>query len=191
MKLTASEILSLLVFDHLKHILTLIIDKSLSCLLMKPEALEAMMPSNHHHHSGGNHRDNPASLVAVPVCFFAEAVKSQLHVMPYTSFLNNKSNDHQGSNLSNNNKVDCVCIVCLNRIELSHEVRVPSNCSHVFHKECLDVWVDQGQGTCPLCRAKLILPITQNHDDHQAGDPYRRERMIYLFGEDYLFGDDE
>ncbi|KAJ4777190.1 RING zinc finger protein-like [Rhynchospora pubera] len=35
--------------------------------------------------------------------------------------------------------------------------RKHGNCSHLFHKECIDNWVDLGKVTCPLCRA-LLLP---------------------------------
>ncbi|RXH95863.1 hypothetical protein DVH24_008363 [Malus domestica] len=36
--------------------------------------------------------------------------------------------------------------------------RKQCNCGHVFHWECLDSWVDQGQATCPLSRAMLFPP---------------------------------
>ncbi|KAJ4803694.1 RING-H2 finger protein ATL13 [Rhynchospora pubera] len=50
-----------------------------------------------------------------------------------------------------------VCAVCLGQLSSSHEVRELGNCSHLFHKECIDKWVDLGKVTCPLCRA-LLLP---------------------------------
>lgn len=48
------------------------------------------------------------------------------------------------------------CCICLESLERSHEVRELFNCDHVFHRGCLDSWVDQGQVTCPLCRSMLF-----------------------------------
>nr|CAD1831114.1 unnamed protein product [Ananas comosus var. bracteatus] len=46
----------------------------------------------------------------------------------------------------------------LGDLELEHEVRELGNCSHAFHKGCIDKWVEIGHATCPLCRA-LLWPI--------------------------------
>ncbi|KAJ4799770.1 RING/U-box superfamily protein [Rhynchospora pubera] len=55
------------------------------------------------------------------------------------------------------NKAEAVCCaVCLYDIEGREEVRRLSNCCHVFHRGCLDRWMEHDQHTCPLCRAKLI-----------------------------------
>ena len=71
-------------------------------------------------------------------------------------------------------------------------MRELGNCCHVFHKECIDAWMDQGQATCPLCRSKLMPAGDDEHGRNEliknGGDPWRRERMIYLFGEDYVMG---
>ncbi|KAM0888359.1 hypothetical protein ACQ4PT_028405 [Festuca glaucescens] len=48
------------------------------------------------------------------------------------------------------------CAVCLSGIGGRDEVRRLSNCRHVFHKGCLDRWMEHDQRTCPLCRAPLI-----------------------------------
>ncbi|KAF8033359.1 hypothetical protein BT93_D2077 [Corymbia citriodora subsp. variegata] len=53
-----------------------------------------------------------------------------------------------------------VCAVCLSGIEGRHEVRELLNCSHVFHRECLDRWVEENQVTCPLCRCLLFPAAT-------------------------------
>lgn len=177
---------NLSLFSHLKHILVLIFSHIF--LLDSP-------PSDHDH-DHGHHDDHheydyrgvlpsPPSLVVVPVLFLAETVKRQLPVMSYNRFLEKRqpaSDDHHDE-VSMNDKDECV--VCMNPIELDDEVRVPNNCCHVFHRECLDGWVDQGQPTCPLCRSKLVA-TSKNHDDDQ-GDPWRMERMIYIYGDDVYF----
>lgn len=48
------------------------------------------------------------------------------------------------------------CAVCLSAIGGRDEVRRLSNCRHVFHRACLDRWMEHDQRTCPLCRAPLI-----------------------------------
>ncbi|CAN4124713.1 unnamed protein product [Withania somnifera] len=34
------------------------------------------------------------------------------------------------------------------------------NCDHLFHRACLDRWMNCGRMTCPLCRNHLIKPNT-------------------------------
>ena len=143
------------------------------------------------------HDDRPSpSLVAVPVFFLAESIKKGLPLMSYSSFVEKTTTIWRSSSSSSGNGKEIsttdgvISAVCMHEIEGSQKVRVPFNCCHVFHRECLDVWVDQGQATCPLCRSKLFPPLSQNHnlDEFRSEcDPWRRERMIYLFGEDYLF----
>uniref|UniRef100_A0A0D3FZB0 RING-type domain-containing protein n=1 Tax=Oryza barthii TaxID=65489 RepID=A0A0D3FZB0_9ORYZ len=42
-------------------------------------------------------------------------------------------------------------------VRFDDEVRRLSNCRHVFHRGCLDRWIEHDdQRTCPLCRAPLI-----------------------------------
>lgn len=48
------------------------------------------------------------------------------------------------------------CAVCLYEIEPWEEVRRLSNCRHVFHRCCLDRWMQHDQRICPLCRTPLI-----------------------------------
>ncbi|KAG6529797.1 hypothetical protein ZIOFF_012011 [Zingiber officinale] len=56
-----------------------------------------------------------------------------------------------------------LCAVCLAALEPRHEVRHLGNCAHVFHKACIDKWVDVGQVTCPLCRALLLPGPPRSH----------------------------
>lgn len=80
------------------------------------------------------------------------------------------------------------CAVCLDKLEGRQEVRELLNCRHVYHRHCLDAWVEKGHLTCPICRARLLAG-----EDHLENgevvprDPWRSERMMYLFGEDVLF----
>ncbi|KAJ3692595.1 hypothetical protein LUZ60_011690 [Juncus effusus] len=49
-----------------------------------------------------------------------------------------------------------VCAVCLGQLKAREEVRELGNCSHLFHKDCIDKWIDLGKISCPLCRASLL-----------------------------------
>lgn len=47
------------------------------------------------------------------------------------------------------------CVFCLCDIEEGEEVR-ELRCRHVFHRFCLDRWLEFGNDTCPLCRVPLV-----------------------------------
>ncbi|GKU96776.1 hypothetical protein SLE2022_028870 [Rubroshorea leprosula] len=48
------------------------------------------------------------------------------------------------------------CAVCLYEFEAGEEIRWLKNCRHVFHRACLDRWMDHDQKTCPLCRTSFV-----------------------------------
>jgi hypothetical protein len=122
------------------------------------------------------YRPSP-SLVPVPSHLADESIKTQLPIVWYGDSLERRGGGFVG-------KDSVVCVVCMNNMESGDEVRELCNYCHVFHKECLDVWIGKGQVTCPLCRSKLS-PI-QREELLLGVDPWRRERMVYLFGEDYV-----
>lgn len=49
------------------------------------------------------------------------------------------------------------CIVCLSTLKGGEEVR-KLDCRHVFHKQCLEGWIQHLNFNCPLCRSPLIAP---------------------------------
>lgn len=134
---------------------------------------------------GCRHRDyqvesRPSpSLVPVPVFSMVQSLKNQLPVMQYSCFVKRKS----GACVVDD---PTCCIVCMNFVDRSHEVRELGSCYHVFHRDCLDAWIDHGNITCPLCKSKL-LPA-QGNSSRFGSDPWRKERMIYLFGDDEMMG---
>ncbi|XP_027364406.1 RING-H2 finger protein ATL1-like [Abrus precatorius] len=50
----------------------------------------------------------------------------------------------------------CECAICLNEFQEDEKLRVIPNCSHVFHIDCIDVWL-QNNVHCPLCRRNVSL----------------------------------
>ncbi|RWV77851.1 hypothetical protein GW17_00061267 [Ensete ventricosum] len=81
----------------------------------------------------------------------SSSIKKQLRVVEFGS-LSRRWQVHQ----------DPTCVICLGELEATHKVRELGNCGHSFHLECMDRWVDVGQTTCPLCRARL-LPSVAKH----------------------------
>ncbi|XP_052199751.1 E3 ubiquitin-protein ligase RHA2A-like [Diospyros lotus] len=52
-------------------------------------------------------------------------------------------------------EVPPACVVCLSALGEGEQVRrLP--CRHVFHKGCLDGWLDHLNFSCPLCRSPLV-----------------------------------
>lgn len=47
------------------------------------------------------------------------------------------------------------CAVCLNEFEDNEKLRLIPKCDHVFHADCIDVWL-VSHSTCPVCRANLV-----------------------------------
>lgn len=49
------------------------------------------------------------------------------------------------------------CAVCLSEFAERERVRLLPNCSHAFHIDCIDTWL-QGSARCPFCRSDVTLP---------------------------------
>lgn len=79
---------------------------------------------------------------------------------------------------------DHICAVCLSRLEEEEEIRELCNCFHVFHRNCLDKWVDCHQTTCPLCRSSLVPERVL--DKEVNNESWVVDRIAYLFGEDLV-----
>ncbi|ONK68902.1 uncharacterized protein A4U43_C05F17230 [Asparagus officinalis] len=46
------------------------------------------------------------------------------------------------------------CPICLSAVEEEEMVRVLPNCKHLFHVECVDMWL-HSHTTCPVCRSTV------------------------------------
>lgn len=118
------------------------------------------------------HRPSPL-LVPVPLHFIVESIKE--HLIEF-------KHDHNLARKLESNDNDCAVCLTIMVMEECDEVRGLPNCSHVFHKDCIDAWIDKCKTTCPVCRSDLLPG--QGEKFICGGDPWRRERMIYLYGED-------
>lgn len=69
------------------------------------------------------------------------------------------------------------CAICLAEFEDDDPLRLLTICYHVFHQECIDLWL-KSHKTCPVCRTDLALPketlekaqILLDHNNNANGD---------------------
>ncbi|KAG9134083.1 hypothetical protein Leryth_004784 [Lithospermum erythrorhizon] len=59
------------------------------------------------------------------------------------------------------------CAVCLYEFRGDEEIRILKNCQHIFHKKCIDCWMDHDRRTCPLCRKSLVPVDLQDEYNHR------------------------
>ncbi|KAJ9154178.1 hypothetical protein P3X46_027541 [Hevea brasiliensis] len=84
----------------------------------------------------------------------------------------------------------CECAVCLNEFEEDEKLRIIPNCRHVFHIDCIDVWL-QNNANCPLCR-NSISTTTRFPTDHVIApssspqDPNPYSESVIGGDEDYV-----
>ncbi|XP_050203552.1 uncharacterized protein LOC126653657 [Mercurialis annua] len=123
---------------------------------------------NHQEHVEDNLRP-PPSMVPVP---YMSNVVSKLIKKKLPVTISEVDEDDNG------------CAICLNCIEKKQEIRLLGNCRHLYHKDCIDKWIDCGHGSCPLCRLKLLPADEVDSVRDEQRDPWREERIAYLFGED-------
>ncbi|KAL6548011.1 hypothetical protein OROMI_009277 [Orobanche minor] len=50
------------------------------------------------------------------------------------------------------------CAICLVEFEGSNLLRLLTICYHVYHQECIDLWLESHK-TCPVCRRNLDSPV--------------------------------
>lgn len=78
------------------------------------------------------------------------------------------------------------CAVCIQEFAAREDVRKLSNCRHVFHKCCIDPWVELGRTTCPLCRTPFVLEDTKDYVDGSSSVMSLPPTIsYYYYDEDY------
>ncbi|KAK8588371.1 hypothetical protein V6N12_022817 [Hibiscus sabdariffa] len=76
------------------------------------------------------------------------------------------------------------CVVCLNEFQEHDMLRVLPKCSHAFHLDCIDIWL-QGNANCPLCRTSIsgnsrypMNHIIAPNSSPQDSQPYGTDSLI-------------
>ncbi|XP_057463808.1 brassinosteroid-responsive RING protein 1-like [Actinidia eriantha] len=88
--------------------------------------------------------------VSTPMSMCKASIKKRLPVVSYQTFL--------GRHMIQEAE-DIDCAVCLNELQKCNKIRELSSCSHVFHRECLDNWVDEDVDLCFYQKRKRTKPV--------------------------------
>uniref|UniRef100_A0A914I1K8 RING-type domain-containing protein n=1 Tax=Globodera rostochiensis TaxID=31243 RepID=A0A914I1K8_GLORO len=64
------------------------------------------------------------------------------------------------------------CAICLGPIDIGTQIRPLPSCEHIFHNNCIEVWLQGMHNTCPICRQEIIQlsaarPQNQNGVENQ------------------------
>ncbi|CAD6341412.1 unnamed protein product [Miscanthus lutarioriparius] len=78
------------------------------------------------------------------------------------------------------------CAVCLGVLDEGQMVRQLPGCKHVFHQECIDVWL-ASRASCPVCRGKAEPPAPARAEDDRAAAASTPARVAAV----EMFGDEE
>lgn len=86
-------------------------------------------------------------------------------------------------NLAGDSPPSAGCAVCLNEFTVEEEIRCMANCRHIFHRACVDRWIDHDQKTCPLCRTHFV-PYNKMEDyNHRLWSSASESEDVSLFSQ--------
>ncbi|KEH38004.1 putative transcription factor C2H2 family [Medicago truncatula] len=63
-------------------------------------------------------------------------------------------------------KTTLECAICLNEFQHNDKIRLLPKCYHVFHRDCIDVWL-LSHMNCPICRSKLIPNVPESEQQQE------------------------
>ncbi|XP_037426498.1 RING-H2 finger protein ATL1-like [Triticum dicoccoides] len=75
------------------------------------------------------------------------------------------------------------CAVCLSEFAERERVRLLPGCSHAFHIDCIDTWL-QGSARCPFCRRDVTLPAPHPQYHRPPPSCRRRDEQLPTSGND-------
>ncbi|XP_055831231.1 RING-H2 finger protein ATL16-like [Solanum dulcamara] len=65
-----------------------------------------------------------------------------------------KKREEKDASFEEKTRSSCECAVCLNDFQENEKLRIIPSCAHIFHIDCIDVWL-QNNANCPLCRTNI------------------------------------
>lgn len=78
-----------------------------------------------------------------------DTVNIDLNRIKYDTFINN--NHPTRINIPTYHEE---CSICLEKFNQNDEIAA-LNCNHIYHFNCISLWINHGQITCPICRAQI------------------------------------
>ncbi|KAF4357983.1 hypothetical protein F8388_008491 [Cannabis sativa] len=75
------------------------------------------------------------------------------------------------------------CAICLVEFENDSLLRLLTVCYHVFHQECVDLWLESHK-TCPVCRRELDSAPLAIKPTEQSPDPIPPPLPILILSEE-------
>lgn len=66
------------------------------------------------------------------------------------------------------------CAICLMEFEDDSMLRLLTDCCHVFHQECIDLWLSSNK-TCPVCRKDLDSPAQKSQEQGEDNNVHVEE----------------
>lgn len=79
------------------------------------------------------------------------------------------------------------CSICLSDYEVN-DTCAETKCNHLFHRVCLEKWIEQRQFNCPSCRADFTLSPLEISAIAGREDALRQRERRYDFYLNIFFG---
>ncbi|XP_009622135.1 RING-H2 finger protein ATL16-like [Nicotiana tomentosiformis] len=121
-----------------------------------------------------------------PLTVYSQAVENQglnesvIRSIPVFQY--KKREEKKDDLLLENTTTSCECVVCLNEFQEDEMLRIIPNCAHVFHIDCIDIWL-QNNANCPLCRTSISLSKnTTNSPLDQIITPQDQDYVVIEIG---------
>ncbi|KAL3096852.1 hypothetical protein niasHT_029140 [Heterodera trifolii] len=58
------------------------------------------------------------------------------------------------------------CAICLDQIRAGIHVKQLPSCEHIFHEDCIKLWIQGGHSACPMCRQQILTEAQNEHEMH-------------------------
>jgi hypothetical protein len=62
------------------------------------------------------------------------------------------------------------CSICIDDFERGERLTILPKCKHAFHRDCLEPWLTERQGCCPLCKASVVDRADTDENDEEGDD---------------------
>ncbi|KAF5742326.1 putative ring finger protein [Tripterygium wilfordii] len=77
---------------------------------------------------------------------------------------------YKTANDQNSESIILECSICLGNVRDEDLVRVLPNCKHMFHVECIDMWLASNT-SCPICRTMVEPTTVQPEQNELSPEP--------------------